>query len=65
MTTSMTEQYKVDPQYKGFNDYVLSRTPAKRWGMPEDLKGAVIFLASPASDFVTGTSTRALSIIVR
>jgi 2-deoxy-D-gluconate 3-dehydrogenase len=34
---------------------VLLRTPAKRWGVPADLKGIVIFLASPASDFVTGT----------
>jgi 2-deoxy-D-gluconate 3-dehydrogenase len=34
---------------------VLLRTPVKRWGVPADLKGAVIFLASSASDFVTGT----------
>ncbi len=33
---------------------VLLRTPAKRWGKPDDLKGATIFLASPASDFITG-----------
>lgn len=33
---------------------ILSRTPAKRWGKPSDLKGAVIFLASKASDFVNG-----------
>jgi 2-deoxy-D-gluconate 3-dehydrogenase len=33
---------------------VLLRTPVKRWGVPADLKGIVIFLASPASDFVTG-----------
>ncbi|GIX22106.1 MAG: gluconate 5-dehydrogenase [Gammaproteobacteria bacterium] len=37
-----------------FNDFILSRTPAGRWGVPEDLKGAAIFLASPASDFVNG-----------
>jgi 2-deoxy-D-gluconate 3-dehydrogenase len=34
---------------------VLLRTPAKRWGQPTDLKGVVVFLASAASDFVTGT----------
>lgn len=33
---------------------ILERIPAQRWGQPEDLKGAVIFLASPASDFVHG-----------
>ena len=36
------------------NDFVVSRTPAGRWGEPEDLQGAAIFLASAASDFVTG-----------
>jgi 2-dehydro-3-deoxy-D-gluconate 5-dehydrogenase len=34
---------------------VLLRTPAKRWGQPADMKGVVVFLASSASDFVTGT----------
>ena len=33
---------------------VLMRTPVKRWGVPADMKGVVIFLASSASDFVTG-----------
>ena len=36
------------------NDYIISRTPAGRWGVPEDLVGAAIFLASEASDFVNG-----------
>lgn len=36
------------------NDYIISRTPAGRWGTPEDLVGAAIFLASGASDFVNG-----------
>jgi len=36
------------------NDYIISRTPAGRWGKPEDLVGAALFLASPASDFVNG-----------
>ncbi|WP_235565456.1 SDR family oxidoreductase [Microbacterium sp. Root166] len=33
---------------------ILSRIPAGRWGRPEDLVGAAVFLASPASDYVTG-----------
>ncbi len=36
------------------NGYIVSRTPAGRWGTPEDLVGAAIFLASAASDFVNG-----------
>ena len=34
---------------------ILSRIPAGRWGQPEDFKGPVVFLASGASDYVTGT----------
>jgi 2-deoxy-D-gluconate 3-dehydrogenase len=56
MRTALTEQYSTDPKYKDYNDYIIGRTPTGRWGNPEDLKGAVIFLASAASDFVTGTS---------
>lgn len=37
-----------------FNEFIIKRTPAMRWGLPEDLSGAAIFLASPASDFVSG-----------
>jgi len=37
-----------------FNEFIISRTPAARWGDPEDLQGAAIFLASKASDFVNG-----------
>lgn len=36
------------------NEFIISRTPAGRWGNPEELQGAAIFLASPASDFVNG-----------
>lgn len=54
--THLTEQYATDPKYKGFYDYVVDRTPAAKWGDPSDLRGAVIFLASPASDFVSGTA---------
>ena len=37
-----------------FNRWICGRTPAGRWGQPEELSGAVVFLASPASDFVNG-----------
>jgi len=37
-----------------FNDFIIGRTPAGRWGDPEDLAGTTIFLASKASDFVNG-----------
>lgn len=37
-----------------FNDFILSKTPAGRWGTPEDLMGPAVFLASEAADFVNG-----------
>lgn len=37
-----------------FNDFIINRTPAGRWGQPEELVGAAIFLSSKASDFVNG-----------
>jgi gluconate 5-dehydrogenase len=37
-----------------FNAWVCKRTPAGRWGQPEELAGAAVFLASRASDFVNG-----------
>jgi 2-dehydro-3-deoxy-D-gluconate 5-dehydrogenase len=43
-------------QVSGLHDKVLTRTPAKRWGEPSDFAGIGVFLASPASDFVTGTA---------
>ena len=36
------------------NEFIISRTPAGRWGDPDELQGAAIFLASKASDFVNG-----------
>jgi 2-dehydro-3-deoxy-D-gluconate 5-dehydrogenase len=38
------------------HDRVVARTPAGRWGAPDDLAGIAVFLASPASDFLTGTA---------
>ncbi len=37
-----------------FNTWVCKRTPAGRWGRPDELAGAAVFLAAPASDFVNG-----------
>ncbi len=43
-------------QVPGLHERVLARTPAGRWGVPDDLAGTAIFLASAASDFVTGAA---------
>ena len=49
--TSMTEaRYHQDE----FSSWVLSRVPMRRWGVPDDLGGTAVFLASPASEYVTG-----------
>lgn len=37
-----------------FNEFIIHRTPAGRWGDPSDLEGAAVFLSSKASDFVNG-----------
>jgi 2-deoxy-D-gluconate 3-dehydrogenase len=52
--TELTQQARKD--LAGLNESVISRTPNRRWGKPEDLAGAAIFLASAASDYVTGTA---------
>jgi gluconate 5-dehydrogenase len=51
-TTSQTAPLQVPGN--PFNEFIISRTPAGRWGIPEDLMGTAIFLASKASDFVNG-----------
>jgi gluconate 5-dehydrogenase len=52
IATSQTEPIRVDGH--PFNDFIIHRTPAGRWGAPEDLAGVAVFLASKASDFVNG-----------
>ena len=50
----MTELNRPLFENPEFNAWVCQRTPANRWGRPEELVGAAVFLASPASDFVNG-----------
>lgn len=50
--TSQTEPIRKDGH--PFNDFIINRTPAGRWGQPDELQGAAIFLSSKASDFVNG-----------
>jgi len=50
--TDNTTALRTDPNRA---PAILSRIPANRWGAPDDFKGATVFLASPASDYVTGS----------
>ena len=52
--TDMTAPVRSMPM----NDEILARTPAARWGQPEEVAGTAVYLASHASDFVTGTTIR-------
>jgi gluconate 5-dehydrogenase len=51
MATDMNQALMDNPT---FDAWVRQRTPARRWGKPDELVGAAIFLASAASDFVNG-----------
>ena len=51
MRTDNTAALQADPVR---SKEILSRIPANRWGEPSDLEGAVVFLASPASDYLSG-----------
>jgi 2-deoxy-D-gluconate 3-dehydrogenase len=52
--TDLTRRARVE--LEGLNERVLARTPVGRWGKPEDLQGTAIYLATAASDFVTGVA---------
>jgi len=54
INTDLTQQARED--VPGLHEKVLARTPAGRWGEPADLAGLAVYLASPASDFLTGTA---------
>jgi 2-deoxy-D-gluconate 3-dehydrogenase len=47
---------KAREQVPGLHEKVLARTPAQRWGDPDDFAGIAVFLASPASNFITGAA---------
>ena len=50
--TAMTTRIRA--RLEGFDKAIVQRTPAGRWGTPDDFAGPVVFLSSPASDFITG-----------
>jgi 2-deoxy-D-gluconate 3-dehydrogenase len=52
--TALTRQARA--QIPGLHEKVVARTPAGRWGVPEDFAGIAVFLCSKASDFLTGTA---------
>ncbi len=51
MSTDMNQALIDDP---AFNAWVVGRTPSRRWGRPDELVGACVFLSSAASDYVNG-----------
>ncbi len=52
IATDNTTALREDPERSAA---ILSRIPANRWGVPQDLTGAFVFLSSPASDYINGT----------
>jgi len=50
----ITELTKPLVEDEKFNTFIINRTPARRWGLPHELAGAAVFLASNASNFVNG-----------
>lgn len=53
ISTDNTQALRDDP---GRNTAILERIPAARWGRPDDLAGAAVFLASPAADYIHGAA---------
>lgn len=52
--TAPLREPQADGSRHPFDSFIVAKTPAERWGTPEDLMGPVVFLASNASDFVNG-----------
>jgi gluconate 5-dehydrogenase len=52
--TAPLREKQADGSQHPFDKFIISKTPAARWGNPEDLEGPIVFLASSASDFVNG-----------
>lgn len=54
ISTDMTAPVRDDQAFEAWNAMLMARTPAGRWGDPDECAGAVVFLSSPAAQFVTG-----------
>jgi 2-deoxy-D-gluconate 3-dehydrogenase len=54
IATDMTETLRINVPER--YETIRARTPAQRWGRPDELAGTAVFLATSASDFVTGTA---------
>jgi 2-deoxy-D-gluconate 3-dehydrogenase len=52
--TDLTRRARIDNE--ALHERVLARTPARRWGIPDDLAGIAVFLSAGASDFITGAA---------
>ena len=52
--TASLREIQPDGECHPFDKFIIAKTPAARWGTPEDLEGPAVFLASKASDFVNG-----------
>ena len=52
--TAPLRERQADGSRHPFDSFIVTKTPAARWGAPDDLKGPAVFLASAASDFVNG-----------
>ena len=52
--TAPLRERQADGSRHPFDQFIIAKTPAARWGTPDDLKGPAVFLASDASDFVNG-----------
>lgn len=52
--TAPLREIQPDGERHPFDKFIIAKTPAARWGTPEDLEGPAVFLASDASDFVNG-----------
>ena len=52
--TAPLRERQADGSRHPFDSFIIAKTPAERWGNPEDLQGPAVFLASPASDFING-----------
>jgi gluconate 5-dehydrogenase len=60
--TAPLRERQPDGSRHPFDAFIVAKTPAGRWGTPEDLKGPAVFLASEASDFVKDTSCTSTAV---